>query len=40
MKMNRSQTLIEIIIATGIIVVVFVNCLFLTAMIVKIWKII
>ncbi len=39
MKINRGQTLVEIIIAVGIIVVVFVGCLSLAAMTIKIGRI-
>ncbi len=35
MKMNRGQTLIEVVIATGIIVVVLVGCLSLAVMTIK-----
>ena len=38
-KKNRGQTLVEIVIATGIIVVVFVGCLSLAAMTIKIGRI-
>ncbi len=39
MKMNRGQTLIEVVIATGIIVVVLVGCLSLAAMTIKVGRI-